>query len=148
MDFLKANDGLISISRSTKYEFLKHPSASQTEFSQLLKNHNIDFIDNISYRNVISEGRALRDVFKIVDANSANKRALGLMDSRQLAASKLTGIDIVTYDLQIFKRAKDLGLNVHFLDLSKGPGIGKAAQKAINYVPQSVTTPQFGDRRF
>jgi hypothetical protein len=53
--------------------------------------------------------------------------------SQQWHPAVLRGEKLATNDLQFFKRAKDLGLNVEFV------GSGDAATNAANYVPRPVS---------
>jgi hypothetical protein len=56
-------------------------------------------------------------------------RVLGAEDWR-VAASAAKGERLATNDLQFFKRAKDLEINVDYV------GTGNAAVKAANYAPR------------
>lgn len=62
-------------------------------------------------------------------------RAIGEGDAKVAASALLRGEKLATNDLQFFKRAKDLGLNVEYV------GSGNAAANAAKYVPQPVTIP-------
>ncbi|QGJ71800.1 Hypothetical protein PBC10988_35090 [Planctomycetales bacterium 10988] len=138
--FLQSNRGLISFGRATRNEFLKR--ASQADLSSLIRQHDVIFDNTLNYSDVISDAKLLREAFLAADQGSNQARVLQLMDSRQLSVSRLSGIDFVTNDLKLFKRAKDLGMNVHFLDLFPGAsGPSKAARKAASYIPNSVNVP-------
>ena len=65
---------------------------------------------------------------------------LGTADAVHLAGSNKLGIPLYTNDLQFFKRAKDLGGDVYFLDLFPGPGglPSTAANKAAAYIPKRL----------
>ena len=135
ISFLNSNRKLLSFGRATRCEFLK--GGTQAELNRLAEHFNLEFIDDISYRAVIAEARRLRNAF------SGTERRLRVMDSRQLATAKLKGMDFVTNDLLLFKRASDLGIPVHFLDLH--PDVGgiqsRVALKADAYNPRPVTIP-------
>jgi predicted nucleic acid-binding protein len=62
-------------------------------------------------------------------------RAISAEDARVAATAFLRNEQLVTADLQFFKRAKDLGLDVEFI------GGGAAARNAASYVPQLVVIP-------
>lgn len=135
--FLNQNRGRLSFSRATKYEFLKggrRYGGTQAELFRLAEQFDLTFIDRPDYKTIISEAHRLRQVFQTTG------RKLKPMDSRQLATARLTGIDFATYDLLLFKRAKDLGIPVHLVDLFPGPGglPSRSAQKAAAYSPQGV----------
>jgi len=59
-------------------------------------------------------------------------RMLQLADARVLVTAFLTAECLATGDLQLYKRARDLGMLVDFL------GGGRAAVRAITYVPRPV----------
>ena len=105
--------------------------------SRLVHEFDLTFIDNVDYKAIIAEALVLRQAF------SGTNRKLTLMDARQLATARLTGIDFATNDLKLFKRAKDLGIPVHYVDLFPRPGgaPSRTAQKAAAYSPQGVSIP-------
>lgn len=137
--FLNANRGLLSYGKVTRYEFLT--GSSQKNLTKLTNDFNLTHVDSVNYRQVIAEAKNLRSKFE------GTGRVLRLMDSRQLAEAKLLGIDFVTNDAQLYKRAVDLkaaghldGINIYYVDLFPLPGgtPSKAATNAANYLPQPV----------
>lgn len=139
--FLNSNRGLISYTRATRNEFLLG-NTTQAELSLLTRQYGVIFDDSLFYKDVMAEAAKLREAIKVADAGSPQARVLTLMDSRQLAASRLSGIEFVTNDLKLFKRARDFGIKVHFVDLFPGvTGPSQAAQKAAAYIPRTVVVP-------
>jgi hypothetical protein len=131
--FLHANRGLISAGRTSQYEFLK--SATRSELSALMRDFEIASFEGVNYRAIIAEARQLRLRVEVAPGG----RVLEVMDSRQLATAKLGGLDFVTSDLKLFKRARDLGIPAHYVDLYPGAaGPSKAAINAANYVPVPI----------
>jgi hypothetical protein len=132
-DFLNVHRGLISAGRASRYEFLN--DASRAELSTLMQEFEVASFEGIDYRAIIAEARQLR--LRVEAAPGG--RVLGVMDSRQLATAKLSGIDFVTYDVRAYKRALDLGIQAHFLDLEPGvAGPSPAALKAAGYRPVPI----------
>ena len=132
IDFINSNRQLLCFGKATRYEFLQ--GGRQVELSQMAKDFELEFIDDVDYKAVIAEARRLRNAF------SGTERKLRLMDSRQLATAKLKRVNFVTNDLLLLKRGSDLGISVHFVDLHSVGGIpSRAALKAAAYNPQPVT---------
>jgi hypothetical protein len=71
---------------------------TEARFSRTLAQCNIQYLDNLDYRAVIQEAARLREAF------DGSRRVLNLLDARQRATSRLSGIDFATNDLKLFRR--------------------------------------------
>jgi RHS repeat-associated protein len=117
----------LSVNRAAYKEFLQHFSKDQ--FSVLREQYGIKLIREISLDELNSVAQRLRKAF------DGSGRDIGEGDAKVAASALLRGEKLATNDLQFFKRAKDLGLNVEYV------GSGNAAANAAKYVPQPVTIP-------
>ncbi len=117
----------LSVNRAAYKEFLQNFSKDQ--FSGLRERYGIKLIREISLEELGSTALRLRKAF------DGTGRAIGEGDAKVAASALLRGEKLATNDLQFFKRAKDLGLNVEYV------GSGNAAANAAKYVPQPVTIP-------
>ena len=72
---------------------------------------------------------------RVIDSRDVADRVLRDGDARAAASAFLTGEKLATNDLQFFKRARDLGLDVEYV------GSGAAARRAANYEPRPVRIP-------
>ena len=99
------------------------------EFMALQRQYGIRLSNDFTLNEVSAVAARLRSAFR------GTGRVLSEEDARVLATAFLQGEKFATGDLQLFKRAKDLGLDVDFI------GTGNAATKASNYVPQLVQIP-------
>ena len=105
-------------------EFLQ--KGTLEEFMALQGQYGIRLADDCTPNEVSAVAARLRSAF------GGTGRVLSEEDARVLATAFLRREPFATGDLQLFKRAKDLGLNADFI------GPGNAATKARNYVPQLV----------
>ena len=86
----------------------------------------------IRLANDFTPNEASAMAVRLRNAFGGTGRVLSTEDARVLATALLQGEKFATGDLQLFKRAKDLGLDADYI------GTGNAATRARNYVPQPV----------
>jgi len=116
----------LSYNLSTRFEFLVR--GTRAELRLLEQRYGIQLIREIPTPQLQATATRLRGAFP-------DGRVLGYWDSQVAASAYLRGERLATGDLQFFKRARDLGLNVEFV------GTGNAAARAGAYVPRPVPVP-------
>jgi predicted nucleic acid-binding protein len=127
VEYANANKAAgLSVNRSAYQEFLK--TYSKDQFAALKEQYGMKLIREIPLEELQSTATRLQAAF-------TDGRVLADADARVAASALLKGEKLATNDLQFFKRAKDLGLNVEYV------GSGDAAAKAAAYVPKPVTIP-------
>jgi predicted nucleic acid-binding protein len=109
-------------------EMLAKPGIAPDAFKQLQKAYGIKAIPYLP--------KQLNDTAARLQAAFTDGRVLRDADARVAANAYLRGEKLGTADLQFYKRAKDLGLDVEFVGSDPG-----ALAKAANYVPNTVTIP-------
>ncbi len=112
----------LSYNFSTRFEFLN--GGTRAELRLLEQTYDIQLIRDVPLSDIQSTATNLRGAF-------TDGRTLGYWDSQVAASAYLKGERLATGDLQFFKRAMDLGLNVDFV------GTGRAAQRAAQYMPRA-----------
>jgi hypothetical protein len=127
--FAQANGaGVLNINRSVYQEFLK--SFSKDQFSQLANKYDIRLIREHTLDDLAAAASKLQKAFE------GDARVLTDADARALASAWQKGEKFFTNDKKLYKRAKDLGLDVEFV----GDEAGKAETSA--YVPRRVAIPK------
>jgi RHS repeat-associated protein len=116
------------VNRATLREYLA--AFSKYQFSELAKDYGIKLLRDIDIKTLESTAARLEKAFQ------GTGRVISTPDANCAASPFLRNSTLGTADLQAFKRAKDLGLNVEYV------GTGKAAEKAAAYVPKPVTVPK------
>jgi predicted nucleic acid-binding protein len=120
--YAKANRAAgLSYNVSARLEFLAKGTRAQLRV--LEQQYGIKLIRDLRLSDI--QATAGRFVRAFTDG-----RTLGYWDAQVAASAYLKGERFGTADLQFYKRARDLGLNVDYV------GTGKAAQKAAQYIPQ------------
>lgn len=127
MAYAQANRAAgLSYNFSSTFEFLT--GGTRADLQLLEQQYGISLIREVPLPELQNTARQLRAAF-------TDGRVLGYWDSQVAASAYLRGERLATGDLQFFKRAGDLGLDVQFV------GSGNAAAKAAAYVPKPVTVP-------
>jgi rRNA maturation endonuclease Nob1 len=114
----------LSVYNMVLTEFLQKGTIE--EFMALQGQYGIRLANDFTPNEVSAVAARLRSAF------GGTGRVLSTEDARVLATAFLQREKFATGDLQLFKRATDLGLDVDFI------GTGNAVTKARNYVPQPV----------
>jgi len=126
--FIQANRAAgLSYNVYTRAEFLSRGTRAQLRL--LEETYGIRLIQNVTPNQIDDVARRLEQAF------DGTGRRLGTGDARVAATAYLTGERLATGDLQFYKRARDLGLQVEFV------GTGRAAARAAAYQPDLVTIP-------
>jgi hypothetical protein len=115
----------LSYNVAARGEFLANGLGTRADLRLLQQQYGVNLIRDVPGPVIDSVAPQLRAVFTDV-------RVLGVKDSQIAASAFVKGERLATNDLQFFKRAKDLGINVDYV------GTGNAATKAANYVPRPV----------
>jgi hypothetical protein len=121
----------LTYNNAVRQEFLANGLGSQTDLISLEQDHGITLLSGISDQEMDAAGGRLQAAF----VGDVQGRTLRLQDARVLATAFLRKEALATADLQLFKRARDLGLAVLFV------GAGRAAARAAAYVPRPVMIP-------
>lgn len=121
----------LTYNAAVQSEFLANGLGTYQELQALAQAYGIVLITDVSDQKIDAMARQLQAAF----AGDALGRLLHEADARVLATAYLKKESVATGDLQLFKRARDLGLAVHFV------GRGRAAARAAVYVPQPVLIP-------
>ena len=116
----------LSANRSAYTEFLQRYSKYQ--FSVLRQRYGISLIRELPMEDLGAAASRLQRAFP-------DARVLSDADARVAASSFLKKERFATNDLRLFKRAKDLGLNVEYV------GSGASAAAAARYIPNPVAIP-------
>ena len=111
----------LSYNYSARLEFLIR--GTRAELRLLEERYGMRLIREVPLDDIAAEASRLRSLF-------TDGRVLGYWDSQVAATASLMGERMATADLQFFKRAMDLGLNVEYV------GTGAAAARAAAYVPR------------
>ena len=114
----------LSVNRSVYMEFLER--FSKYQFEALRSRYGIVLRREYTLQELELAAQRLQNAF------SGTTRVMSVGDARAAASVFLSGERFGTADLQFYKRARDLGLNVEFV------GTGNAAASAAAYIPQSV----------
>ncbi|WP_292990574.1 DUF4157 domain-containing protein [Nitrosomonas sp.] len=131
-EFMNANRGAeLRINRAVYQEYLANSSKDQFRQlrAQLLNDYNI----RLRLARAASLEQIIQLAGRIERAFQGTGRSISSKDARVAAGARLSGERLVTRDLQFYKRARDLGLDVEFV------GTGRAAERAAAYQPQPVT---------
>ena len=118
-------------SQPARDEFLASALGSPAQLQSLEQHFGIKLLAGIVPTAIDNAAGRLQNAFVGDALNRIFRRA----DAKVLAAAFLMGDCLATGDLQLFKRARDLGLNVDFV------GSGTAARRAATYAPRSVAIP-------
>jgi predicted nucleic acid-binding protein len=102
---------------------------SKDDWGLLAKKYDIKLIRTISLETLASTATRIEKAF------AGTGRNIKRPDALNAAGAFLRNQKLVTADLGLFKRAKDLGLKVDFA------GTGKNVANAAAYVPDPVTIP-------
>jgi predicted nucleic acid-binding protein len=121
----------LNYTQSAADEFLANPLGSATQLLSLEQQYGIIPSVAITATAIDNAATRLQNAF----VGAARGRVLRRADAKVLAAAFLTGECLATGDERLFKRGKDLGLNVDFV------GSGPAARRAAAYVPLPVVVP-------
>ena len=119
----------LSASGQAIREMLAKPGMKPADFLKLQKDYGIQVI-------LDPKPKAISDAAARLQSAFTDGRVLRDADARVAAAAYRRGEKLGTADLQFFKRAKDLGLDVEFVGSDP-----KALAKAAGYVPNTVTIP-------
>lgn len=111
----------LSYNFSTRFEFLA--GGTRADLQLLEQQYGIQLIRDVPLPQLQQTAAQLRGAF-------TDGRVLGYWDSQVAASAFLKGERMATGDLQFYKRAMDLGLNVEYV------GTGNSALKAAQYVPK------------
>ncbi len=130
--FAQANRAAgLAYNAAAKAEFLANGLGTQAELDSLARGYGVALIGDVSDQEIDVTAGRLQAAF----VGTVPGRVLRLPDARILATAYGKNERLATGDLQLFKRARDLGLAVVFL------GSGRSAARASAYVPRSVTIP-------
>jgi len=121
----------LSYNRAARGEFLANGLGKAADLDALEQAYGIVLITDVSETEIDDVARRLQAAF----LGDPLGRAVHLPDARILATAFLKAETLATGDLQLFKRATDLGLSASFV------GTGKAAVRAAAYIPRPVTIP-------
>jgi len=121
----------LSYNQAAKVEFLANGVGTQFDLDTLEQRYGIVLITDITGTEIDGTARLLQDAFN----GDPMGRVLHLPDAQILASAYLKNEAIATGDLQLFKRARDLGLLATFI------GAGRASGRAAAYVARSVRVP-------
>jgi predicted nucleic acid-binding protein len=121
----------LSYNEAARAEFLANGLGTQADLDILERGYGVVLITDVSAAEIDAAAQRLQSAFR----GDPLGRVLHLPDARVLATALLKTETIATGDLQLFKRAKDLGLSAAFI------GRGRAAARAATYVPQPVVVP-------
>jgi len=128
--FAQANRAAgLNYNAAVRAEFLANGLGTQADLDTLTRTWGVTPIGDITESAIETVAARLRDAFH----GDSLGRVLHLADARVLATGLLKHEAVATHDLQMFKRARDLGLAAVFV------GSGRAAARAVAYVPQLVT---------
>ena len=124
--YMDANKGTgFFVNRHSYKELLVRFSKDQVK--KLREMYGIRMLRDVDLDDIAEAAARIEDAFAPTD------RVISPADARVAATSYLQGRKLATADLQFYKRARDLGLDVEFV------GKGNAATKAAAYVPDPVT---------
>lgn len=133
--YARANQAAgLSYNFMTRFEYLAGGAArggTRADLRVLEETYGIQLRRDISLADIESMGASLRASF------AGTNRILHNFDSEVLASAYLRGERVATGDLQLFKRGRDLGINIEFV------GNGRSAQLAAQYRPQPVPPPNW-----
>jgi predicted nucleic acid-binding protein len=115
----------LSYNFSARGEFLANGLGTRADLRLLEQQWAINLIRDVPPSVIDNVAQQLRTAF-------TDGRVLAIKDSRIAATAFIKGERLATNDLQFFKRALDLGINVEYV------GSGNAAAKAANYVANLV----------
>ncbi len=116
---------------AARSEFLAGDRGTEADLGDLERTYALTLISDVSEAEVDAVAARLEAAF---DADPLG-RLLHRPDARILATVFLKGDAVATGDLQLFKRARDLGLAAYFI------GAGRALARATVYVPCPVSIP-------
>ena len=112
-------------------EFLTLGKGMGAQLQLLQKQYGLQLIQDGSLQEIDTAAARLQAAF----AGDPFHRRLSKEDARVAATAFLKQERQATGDIQFFKRAKDLGLDVDFV------GAGQAAVRAAAYKPRTVSVP-------
>jgi hypothetical protein len=112
-------------------EFLALGRGTGAQLQLLERQYGLQLIQDVSLSEIDAAAAPLQAAF---DGDPFH-RILREEDARVAATAFLKRQRLATGDLQLFKRAKDLGLDVDFV------GTGQAAARAAAYQPRTVSIP-------
>lgn len=112
-------------------EFLTLGRGTGGHLQQLEQQYGIQPLQDVSLQEIDTAAARLQAAF----AGDPFHRMLGDEDARVAATAFLKQERLATGDIQLFKRAKDLGLDVDFV------GTAQAEARAAAYQPRTVSIP-------
>jgi predicted nucleic acid-binding protein len=112
-------------------EFLTLSRGTRAQLQSLEQQYGIQLTQDVSLQEIDTAAIRLQAAF----AGDPFHRILREEDARVAATAFLKQERLATGDVQFFKRAKDLGLDVDFV------GTGQAAARAAAYQPRTVRVP-------
>jgi hypothetical protein len=121
----------LSYNRAARAEFLANGLGTQADLDTLEQGYGVVLITETSDAEIDAAAQRLQAAFH----GDPLGRILHVPDARVLATALLKTEAVATGDLQLFKRARDLGLSASFI------GTGRAAARAAAYVPHPVVVP-------
>jgi hypothetical protein len=132
IDYVRANRACgLRYNLGAKDEFLATALGSQAELDCLYQQYGIELLAEVSIVDLDVTAVLLRSAFD----GDVFGRTLHEPDSRILSTGWILKETITTADLHLYKRARDLGMDVSFL------GSGRAFNLAMNYQPRLVIIP-------
>jgi len=121
----------LSYNLAARDEFLASGSGTAAELQGLEQQYGVRPIQDVSLTEIDAAAARLQSAF----SGDALGRRLSVADAGIAATARLKAERLATGDLQLFKRARDLGLEVDFV------GTGRAAARALGYHPRLVIIP-------
>jgi predicted nucleic acid-binding protein len=112
-------------------EFLTLGKGTGVQLQLLEQQYGVKLIQDVSLQEIDTAAARLQAAF----ARDPLHRTLREEDARVAASAFLKQERLATGDIQLFKRAKDLGLEVDFV------GTGQTAARAVAYQPRIVSIP-------
>jgi predicted nucleic acid-binding protein len=121
----------LSCNMAMAAEFLTLGRGTAAHLQQLEQLYGLQRVQDVSLSEIGAAAARLQAAF----AGDPLQRLLREGDARVAATAFLKQERLATGDLQLFKRAKDLGLDVDYV------GTGQAAARAAAYQPRTVSIP-------
>ena len=119
----------LSYNRAARNEFLANGLGTQSDLDALEQAYGVGLLADVTETEIDVAAVRLQAAFQ----GDPVGRVLRLPDARILATALLKGEHVATGDLQLFKRASDLGLSVSFI------GSGQSVARASTYTPRPVS---------
>lgn len=121
----------LTYNSATRVDFRANGVGSQADLNRLERAYGVTLLLGVSEAEIDASALRLQAAFR----GDPFGPMLRTQDARIIATGFLKGEAVATCDLQLFKRAVDLGVAATFL------GSGRGSARALAYAPRPVSIP-------